>query len=582
MFTGCGLNTFLFYLLALAADKSCDANPTDRCLNGGTCLTRSDGLKKYCGCAPGYRGLYCEEQKPSCPQPTELIDLLNTIEGNHSYLINSFYEGSVLTIFRSLGSRPSYWLSTCDGSTWSNTSITILQHSTTRPTSTTSRPNVISARRSDNSTLPPIFEWNDTVATIVISATVVIMQVLNPLIVWCIVHCVSSARAKKVEQEEEDELQNLQRTYETSLEVFRQNHPGLEEEFVSTVASQLNRIHDDYQRHLTEITERRETIIHRSKGRAKFCRIFSLYAYVTFWIYLLYVILHSTTRLFGGTVFFVLFIISAILVFVTYLIVIFEYKSASEIQYIDNLSPSVFAVQRIEAIRATQPSILFRCQSYHYEEKTRKVTYPDAKGNLKTTEMTYQDKVVTNLILEPVSFQYWKDTSTSKLAGINDKGITKIKMTLSVEPGDEETAAAIAEQYYAFQNARRNLDVFVDFSMEKQVPGFEKRLAAYTNNRVKPTWVSSVFYTVATLLCLSWPYRWAFNSITSKTEFAVSKLVYIRRQEQDSGVNSLAATTESTYAVRIRTDQTPPTCTTPERIYMNPAFNAPNKSVPSG
>ena len=208
------------------------------------------------------------------------------------------------------------------------------------------------------------FEWNDPVALIVIIVTVVIMQVLNPLIIHCIICCISSGRKNMMEQEEDVELQNLQRNYQTSLDIFRQNHPEPEEELDVVAASQFIRIHEDYQRQSNEITEWKETRMQKN-GKVKFCRIFSLYAYITFWIYLLYVILHSTTRLFGGSVFAILFIISAILVFVNYLIVLGECISSSERQYITNLSSSVFAIERIETIHATQPSIFFRAECYH-------------------------------------------------------------------------------------------------------------------------------------------------------------------------------------------------------------------------
>ena len=118
----------------------------------------------------------------------------------------------------------------------------------------------------------------------------------------------------------------------------------------------------------------------------------------------------------------------------------------------------------------------FWADCYHYETRTRTVTYTDANGNTADTPETYQEKVVTNLSFEPVSFQYWKDTSSPELVGINDKGITKIKMTLSVEPGDEETAATIFEKYSAFQNKYRHFDVFVDFSMRETSSGLREAI----------------------------------------------------------------------------------------------------------
>ena len=374
------------------------------------------------------------------------------------------------------------------------------------------------------------FEWNDTTSWVVISMTVLTMLVLIPLMIWCFGYCESRSRKMTIE-EGEDELKNVERNHEISLEVFRQSHPQPVEEYDSIAASELSRINEDYQRRLSEITERRDAHIHRSKGKVQFLRIFSLYAYIVFWINLLYVILHSTTRIFGGSVFLILFVISVIVSVLAYLFVLRESISSSERKYIKNLSTNLFAVVHIEAILATQPSILFRAECYHYEEREIIFIHTGRHGHKHTSVEKFQEKVVSNIIVEAVNFECWKDTSASQLVPIKDKvrTITKIKMTLSVEPGDEETATAIFEQYSAFQNNHRHLDVFVDFSIKKDVRGFKKRLAAYTDYRGKPWWVSSALFMVATLLGFSWPYRWAFKSITCKAEFPVSKLVYIRR-----------------------------------------------------
>jgi len=522
-------------------------------------------MKKFCGCTPGYHGLYCEEQMPSCQEPTELINRVSIIEGSQPYYLTSLYEGSVLTIFRSLGSRPNYWFSTCDGRTWLDTSIPILQ-----PTATS-----ITVPTTTTTTRRYIFEWNDPVAATVIAVMVMVMQVLNPLIIWCIIRCIWIAREAKADQKNEDELQNLYRNYETSLDVFRQSHPQPEEEYDAVAASQLSRIHEDYHRQSLEIKERKEARKNKSRGKVKLWRLISLYAFCTFWIFLLYVILFRTTRLFGGSVFLVLCIISAVLIFVCHLIVLLEYKWSSERQYLANLSASVFAVERIEAIRAAQPYLFFRAESYHYETRTRTVTYTDVNGNLQTRLETYQEKVVTNRILEPVSFQYWRDTSPPELVGLSDKGITKIKMTLSVEPGDEETRIEIENKYQIFKVAHRNLDVFVDYNIEKQVPGFEKRLAAYIDNREKPWWVSSAFFMVASFLFLSWPYRWAFKSITSKTQFAVSKLVYNNCPEEESNLSPVATSNDDSTCDHLETNSTAVDMDQAQTMtteYVNPSY----------
>lgn len=432
-----------------------------------------------------------------------------------------------------------------------------------------------------------IFEWDESKAATAVCVIVILMQVLNPLIIFFAIYCVSIVREVNINHEDDDELEDLSRKYQTSLDIFRENHPGPEEEYDPVTASQFSKIHNDYQRRTNEMRERREARKEKSKATAKLSRIYSLYAYVTFWIFVLYLILVCTTRLFGGVVFICLAIIAAIFILVNYIVVLIEYfKWCGERKYIGNLSSSVFAGVRIQAIRSTQPFLHRRAECYHYETRTRTVT-TYINGNLSTREETYKEKVVTNLFLEPVSFQYWRDTSPAEVAGINAKGITKIKMTLSVEPGDEETRIQFDNQYKAFHDAYEHMDVHVDFSLEKEVEGFEKRLAAYTDKGEKPAWVSSAFFMLATFLCLSWPYRWAFNAITSKTEFTVSKLVYLSRpaeEENSLSVVIVCITTgndnsgganfnkDSSAAVTMDIDQAPPSYE--DTIYANATFDA--------
>ena len=44
--------------------------------------------------------------------------------------------------------------------------------------------------------------------------------------------------------------------------------------------------------------------------------------------------------------------------------------------------------------------------------------------------------------------------------------------------------------------------------------------------RVKPWWIRPLFFWLATLLQMTWPYRWLFRAKTSKSYYALKKMIY--------------------------------------------------------
>ena len=69
-------------------------------------------------------------------------------------------------------------------------------------------------------------------------------------------------------------------------------------------------------------------------------------------------------------------------------------------------------------------------------------------------------------------------------------------------------------------------DLFTDFSASREIPGLTKRISAYVDLRVKPWWIRPLFFWLATLLQMTWPYRWLFRAKTGKSHHALKKLIY--------------------------------------------------------
>jgi hypothetical protein len=131
--------------------------------------------------------------------------------------------------------------------------------------------------------------------------------------------------------------------------------------------------------------------------------------------------------------------------------VLIESGFCNERQYITNLSTVSSAVEHIDQIQNVQPDVCFKAECYHYETRTREVTWTDSEGNTQSRVETYQEKVVTANITEQFKFRFWRDHSQAALVDIHTKKITKIKMELQILCGDAETAKDFNECYSRFQ-----------------------------------------------------------------------------------------------------------------------------------
>jgi len=84
------------------------------------------------------------------------------------------------------------------------------------------------------------------------------------------------------------------------------------------------------------------------------------------------------------------------------------------------------------------------------------------------------------------------------------------------------------DAYEAFKARHLAHDEFVEFSTKNDLPHFVKRLAVRDPDYDVPTWMSSTCFCMASCCCLSWPYRWVFNSSVSSYSYRIVKKVLAR------------------------------------------------------
>ena len=353
------------------------------------------------------------------------------------------------------------------------------------------------------------------------------IQIFAPFVIyWSLIHCrgcckTTSASSAEADKNEENAMAERYKKQLGEVE-SRTTKP----ENAITI-QELQRIKQQLDNEVDQLRATRRLRDREQQKTAKLWRIVSLYYYVSFWLWMIYLIICSEAQLGEYAVLFSALAIVAIIGIIA-LPMVFWVESwfSSERHYIKNLGSLTLATDRIESIRNTQPAVFMNAECYHFEMRTRTVTYY-VNGQAQNSVQTYLEKVVSNFIVAPFRFTHWLDCSQSTLTDVRKAGITKIKMELTVLCGDQATAELFRQLFQRFQDENRHRDDFVNFFVSKNVDGFEKRLAAITDASKIPGWISSTWFWVSTAFCLGWPYRIAFNRAVGKTDYNVVKVIYI-------------------------------------------------------
>ena len=155
-------------------------------------------------------------------------------------------------------------------------------------------------------------------------------------------------------------------------------------------------------------------------------------------------------------------------------------------------------------------------ECYHNQTRTRVVHYTDANGNQQSHTECYTEKVVTFVDHDEFSFGSWLAVSRKEMPALNTVALTRFKIDSSILFGDQETSDDYERQVAQMLERNRRRDVFTDYHSSKEIPGMKKRVAAYVDLRVKPFWIRPLYFWIATLFLMTWPYRWLFRAKTAK------------------------------------------------------------------
>ena len=491
--------------------NTCASRP---CYSNAKCVYTS-GKETLCLCAPGYTGVTCSAYK-QCPLKTRLA---NTVQ-------NSDHVGrrpGDLGVSFCNYSNPWMRFSICmDGSIspfWMGQGKACRAVLPT-PYSKTSRPTRIWWKRRTPKPSRLSFDDIHYIFPVVLIGAI-LLQCALPFILHC---CAKWVAAHKESKEEQDDLR---REEEAGIELGRR----LRQVAVAGSQEELDRGIEEYQEAVQNFQdESDEKELSRKRGffrNASLWRLISVQMNLSFYLWLVYFVgceVSECTRY--GRIFDALRYFAIVIMSISPVIIMIESIFSHELAYLKNIMQDDTAWSYIQKMHEVPPEIVMIVECYHYETRTRVVYYTDANGNSQSRIETYTEKVTTFVDQDEFSFGSWVDVSKREMPPLGYASLTRVKIDPCILFGDQETADDYTSQVSEMIDRNRYRDVFTDYSAKRQIPGLQKRFSTYVDLNVRPWWIRRLYFWIATLLMMSWPYRWFFRAKTSKTYYILKKKMY--------------------------------------------------------
>ena len=107
--------------------------------------------------------------------------------------------------------------------------------------------------------------------------------------------------------------------------------------------------------------------------------------------------------------------------------------------------------------------------------------------------------------------------------------MTRIKLSKSVECGDQLTAQDFHSKLNQFIEKNRPKDIHLSWNVDNFVPGFVEKMAVTTRHDGDvPKWMNTKWLCCLAVFGMGWPYRWYFKKHTGKTSYEVKKRIFVQ------------------------------------------------------
>ena len=356
---------------------------TNPCRNGGSC-TYTSGNETLCLCNSGYRGTSCATKSKPCARP------------NFSNTVNIYYQGVNPGLYASgfcATGSPSYIYAVCRqgrfGSTWQTSgtcsSPTLAPQTSRRPWSWGHTDSPWGGRQTDSPwgggggrreplAKPINFDDHPSVLPAVLT-TAVLLQVLLPICIWLVGLCRTSC--KKTDEDQEDAAIQNQFTNDLAGRLNSVSRASSREQLDEKVAK-----YKDAVKKYEKEKEQRE--LKRKRGvfrNVSLMRLYSMQLYFSFFLWVLFLIGCSASQCtIYGSIMVHLWRMGLAMCVIAPLFVLMESACSHERDYLKNIMEDESAWDYIRRMHTVKPEITMTVECYHFETRTRVVSYTDANG----------------------------------------------------------------------------------------------------------------------------------------------------------------------------------------------------------
>lgn len=282
--------------------------------------------------------------------------------------------------------------------------------------------------------------------------------------------------------------------------------------------------------HYYQAVERRDEAlkIKRRKGfyrNVTLLRLISLVAYASFYVWVAAIIGCEISQCSKyGLSWSYLRVFGFVMLGITTIIVLIESAFSHELDYIFNILEDQSAWAFIQDMHTMVPEITITIECYHFETKAADRNLSEGRSSSKT-----ETKLVVTFEQDyPFTYGCCVDASEQELPPLEQGRLTRIKVDPHILLGDSQTRKDFAEQQERLVAINKYRDENISMSIKKEIPGLDKRFSAYGDLAAKSWWIRPRYFWLATVLFLSWPYRWLFRAMTPKIHYALTKKIYKR------------------------------------------------------
>ena len=343
-------------------------------------------------------------------------------------------------------------------------------------------------------------------------------NILTLILVNCFGEAAQKKKLRRIADRDKLEDDEVSAKFQKQMTEFKQRHPEAEDQYDEATAVEVENMRKKHARELEEIDDRRMT---RDQGIRLMAgsKFDYLGCYIFWWLWLLFLVVSQASSSLD-----VFMTGIGVSIFCT-LTCLMYYLSigGDDFAFFDNMIPMQAAKTDIEFIRDCQPLVFIEALCPGWTSVYGANPKSESNGDL------YSINLATPKYREEFRYSCWKNSPELKFPDFHRTGIIIVDVDLRIIFGDEETQDAFKRQYARFQEEhhRKKYHENCLFVVRSEIPArFLKHFYVVSDLNAKPWWFKSSWYRLASLLLLTWPYRYLLSRTASRKKYSLVKSVY--------------------------------------------------------